>query len=485
VRLTLATLVVLAAAAFGELSYRLLHITHVALVYSGAVMVVALWLGPRMSYYSAVLAYVAFDYMSVEPRYKILFTTIDDGAVLLEFVGIAILTGIFANSVRRESERNRVQAEQTNLLFRASSELSNADDEGEIREILARHVSLATGEACLVAHEGRLWASNQIGPVDPDLGRLLADPATGAGEAPAPAPVNGWRFSRLAAKDEDFGVAAWRGDTGALLGETGGRLISILLTVGASAIERARLSEHRAEVETLVRTERLRDALLSSISHDLRTPLTAITASVTSLIHFGELFSQAVRQDLLITIKEEADRLNRFVGNLLSMTRLESGVLTFEAQVFDVREVLQTVAANLRQSRGVIDLTLGDDPLCVAGDPILLEQAITNITENALRYAAAGKLTRIAASLKSDAVVISIEDEGPGVATHELDKIFEKFYRSPKIQASTQGTGLGLSISRGLVDSMGGTLTARPRANGSSGLVVEASFPRAEAAQND
>ena len=478
----LATLVVLAAAAFGELSYRLLHITHVALVYSGAVMVVALWLGPRMSYYSAVLSYVAYDYTSVEPRYKILFATIDDGAVLLEFVGIAILTGIFANSVRREAEKNRVQAEQTNLLFRASSELSNADDAGQIREIIARHVSLATGEACVVAHEGQFWTSNQTGPVDPDLRRLLADPVAGAREAPPPA--NGWRFSRLAAKDEDFGLAAWRGDSGALTGETGGPLISILLTVGASALERARLSEQRAEVETLKRTERLRDALLSSISHDLRTPLTAITASVTSLIHFGERFSQDVRQDLLITIKEEADRLNRFVANLLSMTRLESGFLTFETQVFDVREVLQTVAANLRQSRGVINLSLGADPLCVAGDPILLEQAITNITENALSYSAAGKHTRITASLQGDDVVVSVEDEGPGVTPHELDKIFEKFYRSPKIQVSTQGTGLGLSISRGLVDSMGGTLTARARADGLSGLVVEAHFPRAEAPQN-
>jgi K+-sensing histidine kinase KdpD len=260
------------------------------------------------------------------------------------------------------------------------------------------------------------------------------------------------------------------------------QLVGVLVDQGASAIARARLATVQAEVQASVRTEQLRNALLSSISHDLRTPLAAILASASSLKEFGDRFSPEVRADLTDTIQEEAERLNLFVANLLNMTRLEGGGLAPKATPFNVVEVVDQLMTRMERRRGgrVLARDPAEGDFTAMGDPVLLEQALGNVIENALRFSPDGSTVRVSLT-GGDCVRIQVTDEGPGVPEAELERIFEKFFRSVGSRDATPGTGLGLSIARGLVEATGGRVRARLRTD-RSGLTVAVDLPRAEAA---
>jgi two-component system sensor histidine kinase KdpD len=205
--------------------------------------------------------------------------------------------------------------------------------------------------------------------------------------------------------------------------------------------------------------------------------LAAILASASTLREFAELGARE-REDLLATIQEEAERLNRFVANLLHMSRLESGALTPDRGALDLAEVVFAVARRLDRGRdaGRIAVTTGDAVLAARADPVLLDHALVNVLENALAYSPAGSPVAVAVRREGAAVLVTVQDEGPGVPAADLPRIFEKFFQSGPRRAERPGTGLGLSIARGLVEAMGGAVQADNRA-GRSGLVVTLILP--------
>jgi two-component system sensor histidine kinase KdpD len=227
------------------------------------------------------------------------------------------------------------------------------------------------------------------------------------------------------------------------------------------------------------RTEDLRNALLSSISHDLRTPLAAVLASASSLQEFGEQFDAKTRRDLIDTIQEEAERLNAFVTNLLNMTRLEAGGLDAQSDAFDLSEVVDRTRKRFERLRGkrTIACALGEDARRAVGDPVLFEVALANVLENAVRYSPDGATIQLSSARRDGQVVVQVADEGPGVPAGELGKLFDKFYRGSGAKR-LPGTGLGLSIVRGVMQGMGGQASAALRAD-ASGLVVSLSLPAA------
>ena len=244
---------------------------------------------------------------------------------------------------------------------------------------------------------------------------------------------------------------------------------------------RAQLAVGKADAEARTRTEDLRNALLSSISHDLRTPLAAVLASATSLLEFGDKFDSKTRHDLTATIQEEAERLNAFVTNLLNMTRLESGALNVRrGAAFDLHEVVDRTRRRFERLRGKrkIDWTLGEGAGVAVGDPVLFEVALANVLENAVRYSPDGRNISLSSFSRDGEVVVQVADEGPGVAEAELGKLFDKFYRGSAAKR-TPGTGLGLSIVRGVMQGMGGRATATLRHDVASGLVVSLMLPSA------
>jgi two-component system sensor histidine kinase KdpD len=216
----------------------------------------------------------------------------------------------------------------------------------------------------------------------------------------------------------------------------------------------------------------MRTALLTAVSHDLRTPLAAIMASASSLQEFGDGFDAATRRDLTATIQEESERMNAFVANLLNMTKLEAGALAVQRTRFDIHEIIDrtTRRHGVAHKRTIVAAAPGPD-LEAAGDPVLFEQALGNIVENAVRYSPPGSTVRIACERAQGEAVIRVTDEGPGVPPHDLARIFDKFYRSPAV-TSTTGTGLGLSIARGFMEAMGGEVTAQNRPKPERGLLV-------------
>jgi two-component system sensor histidine kinase KdpD len=252
------------------------------------------------------------------------------------------------------------------------------------------------------------------------------------------------------------------------------RLLDALADQAAVAVERMRLAEDVDAAHIVAETERTRSALLASISHDLKTPLAAIIGAVTSLRRFGERGDAAQRDELAQTIQEEAERLDRFIGNLLDITRLESGAVRPHLDAVDVGEVIGTA---LRRARRILErhrvaLALDDDLPILDLDFLLLEQTLFNLLDNAAKHAPAGSSITVRACRRDGGVAIEVLDEGAGIRAGEEERIFDKFYRLSDRDARRAGTGLGLAICRGFVAAMGGRISARNRADRQGAIFI-------------
>jgi two-component system sensor histidine kinase KdpD len=256
------------------------------------------------------------------------------------------------------------------------------------------------------------------------------------------------------------------------------RLLDALMDQAALAIERARLVEDLDRSKRTVETDRLRTALLTSISHDLKTPLAAVLGSAGTLRDLAGKLSDAEKADLLASIIDESERLNRFIANLLDMTKLESGAIVPNAAPHDLSEIvgsaLRRAGKILEQHR--IEVELAKDLPMVTIDPVLFEQVLFNVLDNAAKYAPAGTSIRIQSWRDRHSVGLQILDEGEGIPPEDLEHIFDKFYRARKADHVRAGTGLGLAISRGFVEAMNGTIIAANRTD-RTGAVFTITLP--------
>lgn len=467
-----AVAVVAAAGLCSDLLYRITHSSRLSSTFLGGVLLAAFLFGSGPGYLAAALSFVVYLWM-VDPRYTFAFGSAEDFDTLMVFLAVSLLTGLLIGRMRDEAARGAARARATDTLLDAAQTFSAADDETQIRQALAERLAAAAGGAIFVRDGDRLQLS-----APPEESEALAVLSAhievqAADWPPGTVSTPSWSFRRLRAGDAVFGVAGWRREKakapapGALARETEG-LIDVLIDNAAAAIARIRLSEAKAQAETRARAEDLRNALLSSISHDVRTPLAAILASATSLSEFGDVLDAATRDDLALTIQEEAVRLDAFVANLLHMSRLEAGALKLHCSAFNVPEVLATTLER-RKLPGGPEVTLAIEPNLpeALGDAGLFAQALGNVFDNALRYAADAGAIHVAARRHQGRVEVEVRDQGPGVAEADLGRIFEKFFRGTAAPRAS-GTGLGLSIARGLVEAMGGSVAAANRAPGLS-----------------
>jgi two-component system sensor histidine kinase KdpD len=214
--------------------------------------------------------------------------------------------------------------------------------------------------------------------------------------------------------------------------------------------------------------------MLTSLSHDLRTPLASILGAATTLTANGELYDVNQTKEMLSTIREEAERLDRFVGNLLDMSRLEAGALGVKPETVELIELVEVavkrLARRLLGHRVVLDLP--DDLPLVLVDPLLLEQAIVNLLDNAAKYAPLHSCIRVSARATEEKILLTVEDEGPGIPSEALPHIFDKFYRAKAADRRVAGTGLGLAVARGFVEAFGGSLDAANRTDRSGAILT-------------
>lgn len=435
-----------------------------------SVILAAIWFGRRIALSTAIFAFLAYNFYLVEPRYSFAFAGFEDVFTLLVFIGVALFIGGLAGSLHDDRERAREQARVLSGLFTVSRAMAECTNQAEALERLAAGAREVVAQDAIVYTADGVVGAPKGGPEDTTpLQAALADGVS--------ADVSAWplKVEEVRADGARVAVLAWKRSKSPPAEQV--IAVRLLIELARVAIERTRMLQRRVELDTLAATERLRTALLSSMSHDFRTPLSTILTSATSLRAYGEKFSPSTSADLLISIEEEAERLNRFVGNILDMTRLETNVVKPREEWIDPLDTIEAVQQ--RMAKRIPDRTLVIDvPAAVPSifvDPLLLEQALVNVLENAIVHASAGSL-HIGADYNDHIVRLWVEDEGPGVPQSDLVRIFDKFHRLESSR-NNQGVGLGLAITKGFVEAMKGEVRAISPASSGRGLRVEFAFP--------
>ncbi|WP_233247557.1 DUF4118 domain-containing protein [Caulobacter endophyticus] len=461
------------------------------MIYLAAVLAAGVMHGLRPALAAATAAFLIYNYFFLAPRYSLAIGSPTDVLTLIVFWAVALATGGLAGRVRDQALGSQKRAAGVTTLLAASRTLSAASGKAAVAKALAEQAAAASGARAIVF----LPSDGELAPVAgaPDFADLGTAPmaaarwawekgeAAGAGTGTLPQAA--WTFWPLEGLGARAGVAGI--EAGALAsGSDEERLLLALLDQGAVALQRAELAAGAVEAEALRRSDRFRNALLNSISHDLRTPLTTVLGAATTLIDYGDKLSAPARLDLAMGVKEEAERLNGYVANLLDMTRIEGGGLKLRTDWIDVRDVL--AAACDRVARRLDGRVLTRDFLetlsLVQADPSLLEQVAVNILENAIAYSPPGARIEVAAYEDRAHVVISIEDEGRGIPPADLERVFEKFRRlqepSDRSANASQGVGLGLAIAKGFVEAMGGRIAAASPIHDGKGTRMLISLPK-------
>jgi two-component system sensor histidine kinase KdpD len=351
-----------------------------------------------------------------------------------------------------------------------------------VLQIIISHIGQAFGRevAIFLPENGHLRLFSGSPDYEPDENELAV--AAWAYEYDQPAgrgtdtlPAAGIRCQPLRTSNGLVGVLGVRPmDSSHFLTAEQRQTLSAFTNQAALAIERALLAKQAQRTELLQATEKLQTALLNSISHDLRTPLVSITGALTSLDEQADSLNEENRKSLVVTAREEADRLNRLVGNLLSMTRIESGAIKLHLEPGDIQDVVGTALEQLgnRVANHRVRASIPADFPLVPMDFTLIVQVLVNILENAVKYSPENSLIEISADLLDAKARLQVADRGVGIPSEDLTRIFDKFYRVQRPE-SVSGTGLGLSISKGIIDIHNGSIYANTRHGGGTIITVE------------
>jgi len=459
----------------------------VGMIFLCAVLAAGVLYGLRTALAAATAAFLVYNFFFLEPRYSFEIGSPTDVLTLIVFWAAALATGGLAGRLRDQQRATSRRASAVTTLLAASRRLSATAKQQDTAQALAEQLAAASGGKALVLlpSDGSIItvagapALEELGAADLAAARWAWEKGEAAGAGTGTLPNAGWTFRPLQGLKARSGVAATEASPGAGLEDE--RFILALLDQGAVALERAELAADAADAEALRRSDRLRTALLNSISHDLRTPLSTVLGSTTTLLDYGDELKPEVRKDLLDSIREEAERLNRYVGDLLDMTKIEGGALAPRKDLVDIRDVLTAALDRVSRRLGSRQ-TARDFPhrlTLVRADPGLLEQAFVNILENAIAYSPDETLIEVAAYEDIRNVVVSIEDEGRGIPTAELEHVFEKFRRMENQPSDRgKGAGLGLAISKGFVDAMGGRIAAASPIHEGRGTRILISLPK-------
>ncbi|WP_439544455.1 ATP-binding protein [Hyphomicrobium sp.] len=477
----------------GKLIERFTSLPNLSMVFLFAVLLCALRFGLFSSVAAAALSFFAYNFFFIAPRYTLTIASPHEFFALLIFLAVAVVTGGLAARLREQAAATRERAEATQALYEFSRKLAGAPKIDDVLWLLAaQSAAVVKGKAIiLLERDGDLslesaWPpEDTLSTADWAAARWTKEKREPAGRLTSTLPSAAYQFRPLISSGVTIGVLGVAPDDedDALPNATANALQSFA-DQAAIAIERTHLVERAAHAATEAESERLRGALLSSISHDLRTPLASILGSATSLRQLGERMPKSDRADLLATIEEEASRLSSFVSNLLDMTRLEAGALDIRRDWVDAGDAVRGAAARILKifPQRRVEIVLDDGLPFVRGDAALLEQVLFNLLDNAHKYSPPASVTRIAArAAPAGKLRITVADDGIGIPEEALSKVFEKFYRVAGGDGRAPGTGLGLSISAALVSAMGGKISAASPGAGGKGTEIAIELPTDDA----
>lgn len=445
-----------------------------AMLYLLAVVVAALRYGRGPSVAASALAVAAFDICFVPPYWT--FTVADLRFVLtfLVMFAVGLALGGLATRVREQADAARQRERRTATLYHLSRDLAAARTRPAIARAMLRHVhDLFGGTVRLLLPDDRgvlervaeLAPDTQV-PADLGVARWVFDRGEPAGLGTDTLPAAAALYLPLRTDGRTLGVVGLRPARPAALDEVANRqLLDAMLDQAAIALERTELAEQKRAAHLAIEAERLRTSLLSSLSHDLRTPLAGIEGAASGLLEGDAALHAPARRELAATILGEAQRMTRLVGNLLNMVRVESGALAVQREWHVLEEIVGVALLRLdeRLAGRAVTVALPADLPLVPVDDVLLEQVFVNLLENAARYTPAGAPIDIGAAARPGAVEAWVADRGPGVPKGEEELVFEKFHRAA---AGVGGIGLGLAICRGIVTAHGGRIWCAPRPGG-------------------
>ena len=480
--------VVTLAGVLAHAARALLPASSLMLFFLVAVLVSAVRFGFWTGIAASALSFLAYDFFFVEPLHTLRVTHAEDVLALAVMLFAGGITGLLAGRMREQTDAANARAAMLVRLGSFAADLGKAESSRAIGETMVRHLAAASdGAAILLEPDGGRLARTFSVPADLDL-----EPADREAAA---------RVGRRGVSDAGT-ARGWQGShyvfhplarTGAVVGfrppgpqargfDNRRQVLDTIVAQAVVALERAQFAADATRARSTAERESLRAALLSSLSHDLKTPLATIVGSVTSLRQLGDALPERARADLLLAIEQEAGRLSRYVSDLLDMTRLRAGIAPRTEWV----DVVDVAHGALERARGahpgrslVFDATPGV-PL-VRADAGLLEQALFNVMDNAVKFSPVDQPVLVRVAREEDAATIVVSDRGPGITPGDIEHVFEPFFRGGGGQVA--GTGLGLAIARGIVQVLGGTIGAESPAPDGPGtrMVVRLALPEAAA----
>jgi two-component system sensor histidine kinase KdpD len=470
------TLFVAAALAFGMVLDQVLDVRNIALVFLMAVMSSAVTFGLWPALYSCLLSTLAFNFFFLSPRYTLTIQAPENVFALIFFIGVAVIASNLAARVQRQAAAARQRARMTEDLYLFSKKLAGTgtlDDVlwatvFQIASMLKVRVVVLLPEAGTIAVKAGFPPDDTLVDADIAAARWAWENNRPAGRGAETLPGAKRLYLPLRTGSKAVGVIGLDDDRqGPLLTAEQQRLFDALADQAAVAIERVQLVADVDRAKLAAEADRLRSALLTSISHDLKTPLAAIMGAAGTLKDYAASLPEEDRTELLATVIDESERLNRFIANLLDMTRIESGATQPN---FAYHYVGDIVGSALRRAAKIVaghktEVDIPPDLPMLRLDPVLFEQALFNLIDNAAKYAPPGTEILIRAFAEDNSVVLQVADEGPGIPPADLERVFDSFYRVRKGDHVQAGTGLGLSISRGFIEAMGGAISAGNRAD--------------------
>ncbi|MDF0673996.1 MAG: sensor histidine kinase KdpD [Nitrospira sp.] len=455
------------------------------MMYLVAVIAIAIRFGRGPSALASVLSVAAFDFFFVPPYFSFAVTDIEYLLTFGVMLVVALIIGNLAVRIRQQAELARDRAHRTGVLYSMSRDLATHRGTGMLAQLAAKHlrdvfdaqiaVFLADADKKVQLQRGELLFF-ELNPKESGVAQWVYDHNERAGLGTDTLPGASALYLPLVCSTGPIGVVALRPKNAALLLDPEQlHLLESLTNQVALAIERARLSDEAQQAHVEAESERTRNAILSSVSHDLRTPLATITGAASSLVEGQGELSAIDRQELARSIYREADRLDRLLKNVLDIMRIETGAVQLSKEWHPLDEIIGAALARLegRLRDHTVNTSLPAGLPLAPVDGVLLEQVVINLIENAVKYAPARTMIELAASATDREIVVEVADRGPGIPVGEESRIFDKFYRAKP--AREGGVGLGLTICRGIVEAHDGRIWAENRSGG--GAVFRFSIP--------
>ncbi len=463
-----------------------------SVIYLVGILIVGARYGLRPSLLAGVISFLLYNFLFTEPHYTLYVSSSAELAALLVFLLGAIFTGSLAGRLKAQVETMRAAQRRTEQLYDFGRKISAATKADDVLWAAAAHLAATLDGRSLILMPdatGRLAQVQGYPSIEEDIdaraeaaARWAFEKNEPAGTGTATLPAADWLFVPMTTAKATLGVVgvqfrdARRSTDPEIL-----QLLSAVEDQIAIAVERLSLASELEKSRVKAEGERLRTALLASVSHDLRTPLVTIIGGLTAISEDGPRLSPVNLQALGQEALGEARRLDRYVQNLLDMTRLGYGALAPHFAIVDLREIVGRARADLARSlsRHRIAVDIPKDLPRLNVDPVLIGQALVNVLENACKYAPIDSTIRIEARSAGDFVALAIRDEGPGIPAADREKIFDLFYRVARGDNQPAGTGLGLAIVKGLVEAHGGAVRALAN-EGGAGTKIEIDLPIAE-----